>query len=66
MREPSGLAVWELFSTGYGPTKTLAASLDAEKLAALKKDFITYHEQFISELGVNMPREYLVTMGVRK
>jgi SAM-dependent methyltransferase len=63
---PNGLAAWELLVRGYGPTKTLAASLDAERRECLKRDFIAYHEGFQSELGVAMPREYLVTIGVRK
>jgi hypothetical protein len=58
--------VWELFSTGYGPTKTLAASLDTEHRENLKRDFIAFHEQYRTELGIAMPREYLVTIGVRK
>lgn len=66
LRAPSGDAVWELFSTGYGPTKSLAASLDPEKRERLKGDFIAYHDGFGNDLGVAMPRDYLVTIGVRK
>jgi SAM-dependent methyltransferase len=66
LRELSGLAVWELFVTGYGPTKSLAMNLDPERLEQLKLDFIAYHEGFKTELGVAMPRDYLVTIGVRK
>ena len=66
LREPSGEAAWELFVNGYGPTKSLAASLDPQRLESLKQDFIAFHEGFKSELGVAMPREYLVTVGVRK
>jgi 2-polyprenyl-3-methyl-5-hydroxy-6-metoxy-1,4-benzoquinol methylase len=66
LRAPSGEAVWDLFSTGYGPTKTLATNLDPQRLQSLKQDFIAYHEGFKSELGVAMPRDYLVTFGVRK
>ena len=65
LREPSGLAVWELFVADYGPTKALAAALDAERREGLKRDFIAYHEGFRSELGIAMPREYLVTIGIR-
>ena len=64
--EPSGLAVWELFVTGYGPTKSLAANLDPERRESLKRDFIAYHESFKTDLGVAMPRDYLVTIGIRK
>jgi hypothetical protein len=38
--------VWDIFVTGYGPTNTLAASLDPEKSAALERDFIAMHEKY--------------------
>ena len=66
LRMPSGLAVWELFVKGYGPTKALAAALDTEHRESLKRDFIAYHDGFRTELGVAMPRDYLVTIGTRK
>ncbi len=66
LREPSGLAVWELFVAGYGPTKSLAENLNPERREQLKRDFIAYHDGFLTELGVAMPRDYLVTIGVRK
>jgi ubiquinone/menaquinone biosynthesis C-methylase UbiE len=66
LRELSGLAVWELFVAGYGPTKSLAANLDPERRESLKRDFIAYHDRFKTELGVAMPRDYLVTIGIRK
>ena len=66
LREPTGLAAWELFVESYGPTKILAASLDAERYNALKGDFIAFHESFKAELGVEMPCKYLVTIGTRR
>lgn len=66
LRMPSGKAVWDIFVTGYGPTKTLAASLDPEKRAALERDFIAMHEKYRTPAGLAMPREYLITIGVRK
>ncbi len=66
MREPSGEAAWDLFVNGYGPTKALANALDPDRRASLKKDFIAFHEINMSDLGVAMPRTYLVTIGVRR
>ncbi|MES2070610.1 MAG: class I SAM-dependent methyltransferase [Pseudomonadota bacterium] len=66
LREASGLAAWELFVTGYGPTKSLAASLEPERRESLKRDFIAYHDGYKNELGIAMPRDYLVTVGIRK
>jgi SAM-dependent methyltransferase len=66
LREPSSHEVWELFVEGYGPTKTLAAALDPARREGLQRDFMAYHEGFRSELGIAMPREYLVIIGTRK
>jgi hypothetical protein len=64
-REPSAEAAWETFSKGYGPTRSLAASLDADRREALRKDFVAFHEGFATELGICVPREYWLTIGVR-
>ena len=34
------MVVWNIYVTGFGPTKMLAASLEAENRAALERDFI--------------------------
>lgn len=65
-REPTAGAAWETFSTGYGPTRMLAESLPAERRAALRDDFVRFHAGFTSPLGVTVPRDYLVTLGVRR
>jgi SAM-dependent methyltransferase len=64
-REPSAEAAWETFSKGYGPTRSLAASLEPERREALREDFIAFHAGFATDLGVCVPREYWVTIGVR-
>jgi len=65
IRSPSGQEIWEIFAAGFGPVKSVAARLEPERREQLKRDFIAYHERFRTELGVAMPREYLVTIGVR-
>lgn len=65
-REPNGEAAWTTFSTGYGPTKSLAASLDDARRAELRRDFIAFHDGFPTDLGICVPREYWVTIGLRK
>jgi SAM-dependent methyltransferase len=64
-REPSGEAAWETFSKGYGPTRVLATGLDSERREALRTAFIAFHDRFSTELGITVPREYYVTIGVR-
>lgn len=65
-RDPSGAAAWNTFSKGYGPTKALAASLDEARRADLERDFIAFHDRFQTDLGICVPREYWVTIGVRR
>ena len=65
-REPSAEAAWETFSTGYGPTRMLADSLDAARREQLRADFIAFHAGFPTALGICVPREYWLTVGIRK
>jgi SAM-dependent methyltransferase len=64
-REPSAEAAWETFSKGYGPTKALAGSLEPPRREALQDDFIAFHAAFPTDLGICVPRDYWVTVGVR-
>jgi SAM-dependent methyltransferase len=66
LRMPSSQAIWELFVEGYGPTKALAAGCDPQRRQQLEHDFIAFHDKYRGELGINMPREYLVVIGTRK
>jgi len=66
LRVPSGQRAWDLFIAGFGPTKTIAAGLDPVQLERFRRDFIEYHDRHRDELGVAYPREYLVTVGVRR
>jgi ubiquinone/menaquinone biosynthesis C-methylase UbiE len=64
-REPSPEAAWNTFSTGYGPTRTLANSLDSDRREAFRNDFIAFHAAYPSELGICVRREYWLTYGIR-
>lgn len=61
-----GAATWDAFVTGYGPTKALARSLDDSRRVELKQAFIAFHDAYRTELGITVPREYLITLGKRK
>jgi SAM-dependent methyltransferase len=65
-REPSAIAAWETFATGYGPTRTLAENLDAARREQLRQDFIAFHARYTNALGICVPRDYLVTVGVKR
>jgi SAM-dependent methyltransferase len=61
----SGESVWQLFSTEYGPTKTLADSLDDEQREQLRRDFVELHERSRSDGRIQFSRTYLLTLGTR-
>jgi SAM-dependent methyltransferase len=63
---PSAEDVWQLFSTSYGPTKTLADSLDEDRREALHRDFVDLHAAYEDGDGLRMPRSYLLTLGTRR
>ena len=66
LRVPSAEDYWELFSTSYGPTKTLAESL-GDRREELHRDWIEFFETNYSEDGeIVHTREYLLISGVRR
>ena len=66
LRVPSAEDYWELFSTSYGPTKTLAESL-GDRRDELHRDWIEFFETNYSEDGeIVHTREYLLISGVRR
>jgi SAM-dependent methyltransferase len=66
LRLPSGEAYWELFSTSYGPTKTLADSL-GDRRADLQRDWVELFESTYRQNGeIVHPREYLLVLGSRR
>lgn len=62
----SGEEVWELFSTVYGPTRTLAESLPADKREEFHRAFVEFFEQYRTDDGIHNPRPFLVVRGVRR
>ena len=66
LRVPSGEAYWELFSTSYGPTKTLADSL-GERREDLHRDWVEFFETNYRENGeIAHTREFLLVQGTRR
>ena len=61
-----GAAAWDAFVTGYGPTKALAKNLDENRRLALKQAFIASCDAYRTELGISIPRQYLIILGKRK
>ena len=62
-----GEEYWQLFSTSYGPTKTLAESLDAGGREELHRALVDFFERNYGESGkIVHPREYLLVLGTRR
>jgi SAM-dependent methyltransferase len=66
LRLSSSQEAWEMFVRGYGPTRTLAESLPEDRRQAFRRDFLAYYEGYRTDLGIAVPREYLVAVGIRR
>jgi SAM-dependent methyltransferase len=66
LRVPSGEDYWQLFSTSYGPTKTLAEAI-GDRREELRRDWIEFFESnYRSDGGIVHTREYLLVLGTRR
>lgn len=65
-RYASGEQAWNLWVNHYGPTKSLAQSLDDSRREEFRAAMVRWHETFGSPLGYDQPRTYWVTRAVRR
>jgi ubiquinone/menaquinone biosynthesis C-methylase UbiE len=66
LRMTSGEAYWELFSTSYGPTKTLADAL-GDRREELHRAWVDFFESNYRANGeIVHAREYLLVLGTRR
>ncbi|HVE97733.1 MAG TPA: class I SAM-dependent methyltransferase, partial [Mycobacteriales bacterium] len=67
LHQESGQAYWELFSSSYGPTKTLADNL-GERRGELQQAWVDLFETKYADPagGIAHTREYLLVIGTRK
>ncbi len=66
LRMESAQAYWELFSTSYGPTKTLAENL-GDRRAELERAWVDMFEsKYKTDEGIAHTREYLLIIGTRR
>ncbi|HEV3407717.1 MAG TPA: methyltransferase domain-containing protein [Gaiellaceae bacterium] len=66
LRTATGEEYWELFSTSYGPTKTLADSL-GDRREELHRDWVEFFEtEYRDGDEIVHTREYLLTFGRRR
>jgi SAM-dependent methyltransferase len=66
LRLPSGEAYWELFSSSYGPTKTLVEAI-GDRSEDLHRDWVEFFETNYADDGeIAHTREYLLVVGTRR
>jgi ubiquinone/menaquinone biosynthesis C-methylase UbiE len=63
----SGEEYWQLFSSSYGPTKTVAESLDDDRREEFHQAWVDHMDsRYRVGDGLEQPREYLLVLGVRR
>ena len=67
LRVPTGEDYWQLFSSSYGPTKTAAEVLDAERREEFHRTWVDWFETNYGADGeIVHDREYLLVLGTRR
>jgi SAM-dependent methyltransferase len=62
----SGEEYWQLFSSSYGPTKSAAEALDADRREEFHQTWVEFFEGQREGDRVVHHRQYLLTLGTRK
>jgi ubiquinone/menaquinone biosynthesis C-methylase UbiE len=66
-RAESGEAFWQFYVENFGPTKTLAESLDDDRREEFHHAFVQFFDtEYRSEGGIEFPREWLLVTGTRR
>jgi SAM-dependent methyltransferase len=62
----SGEATWQLFIASDGVAKTGIAAMSPLQRDALHRDWVAFFERHRNDVGVSVPRPYLLTLGRRR
>ena len=65
-RFADGEDAWQLYLDTFGPLQAVVATLDDDRRTALKADYSALFERFRTGLGLSVPIDYLVAVGVRR
>jgi ubiquinone/menaquinone biosynthesis C-methylase UbiE len=66
-RTRDGEEYWQIFSSSYGPTKTLAESLDDDRREEFHRAWVDFFESEYADDGeIAHDREYLLVLGTRR
>lgn len=66
LREPNSERIWNLWVRSHGLMITKLEKLSAREAKAFRNEFLAFHDRFSDKSGITMPRDYLVTIGVRR
>lgn len=67
LRVPTGEDYWQLFVSSFGPTRTLAESLDEDRRKELHKTWVDFFESnYRADGEIDHDREWLFVYGARR
>ena len=67
LRIGSGEDYWQLFSSSYGPTKTLSDSLEDDRREEFHQAWVDFFESNYRDDGeIDHDREWLLVLGTRR
>ena len=66
LRAPDRESVWRLWNETHGLTVTRLKALDSNAQDDFRGAFIEFHERYRTNIGIAMPRDYIVAIGTRR
>ena len=66
LREQDSERIWSLWIRSHGLMITKLEKLSPREAKTFRNEFIAFHDRFSDKFGITMPRDYLVTIGMRK
>lgn len=66
LRAPDSESVWKLWKRAHGLTVTRLDALDEESRIAFRDAFIEFHDRYKTDLGIAMPRDYIIVVGTKR
>ena len=58
--------IWAWYLRGFGPIRATYEALDEAGQEAFRRDVDSYHRHYLTDAGLHVRREYLVTIGTRR
>ena len=66
LHEPNSKKIWDLWIRSHGLMIAKLEKLSPRDVKAFREEFLAFHDRFRDQFGIAVPRDYLISIGVKK